>query len=77
MSEHPRCEPSLHVLNADSSKYTKRSNVIADEGFIRSKLIAIARALARVAACEDAMDEERAGMERKQRPVPGDVPEVR
>lgn len=44
--------------------------------FLRSKLIAIARALARVAACEDAKHEERAEMERKRQAVSADAPEV-
>lgn len=59
------------------SKDAQNQPGLLQSDLLRSKLIAIARALARVAACEDAMDEERAGMERKQRPVPGDVPEVR
>jgi hypothetical protein len=57
------------------SKDAQNQPGLLQSDLLRSKLIAIARALARVAACEDAMHEEGAEMERKPRAVPGNAPD--
>jgi hypothetical protein len=63
MSEHPLGEPNKPVQDAVLLKELICPKAITDEPCIRSKLIAIGRALGRHAACEDAMREERAEME--------------
>ncbi len=70
-------------MRSDRTKFSAMSQDAQNQpglhhpDLLRSKLIAIACALARVAACEDAMHEERAEMERKRRTASSDAPEVR
>ncbi len=76
MSEHPHSQPGLHHPDAVSLKGVSCSNVIADAGFVRAGLLAIARALARLAAREDAAEEERTEKEKRRQAASVDAPEV-
>ena len=74
MSELSKNAPRLP--SGDGRSLAGVSGLIVESALVRARLFAIARALARVAAREDAAEEERAAREQSRRSASVDVAEL-
>jgi hypothetical protein len=74
MSEHLENAPRLP--SGEDGSLAGVSGLMAESALVRARLFAIACALARVAAREDAAEEERAAREQNRRSASVDVAEL-
>ena len=76
MSEHSKGGPDLLAGRGLSPGGAGASGIMPEMGLVRARVFAIARALARHAAREDAAEEERTAREQSRRSLSVDIAEL-